>query len=280
MKKQITILGLSFLLVTALALTAFQQEKGKGNKQEQKQDKGKGQSSNQGKGNSKNDNVIKDNKDKGNKGQGNDNQQDNQGRGNSDNKNNDKENRGNDNNKNDGGLLDSDNLGKGKVKMAKNRNGKDIFVFDPETFRERDRIFRKSDKVTICHKFDGDEPPVNINVSVNAQQAHLNHGDVLGECPAYTGGVFSDIFLDRRNDYYNVLQRNYEQQLYSRSLLDYAMERLGIYRTQLTTLQNNGAPASVIQSRQVAIVDLEQNVSTLERLLGVAATLAVNKLVD
>lgn len=276
MKKRITIFSLAFLLVTAIGVSAFQQDKGKGNQKEQKQDKGKDQNKgNQGKDNAKNDNPGK--SDQGNKGNDYRANKDNQGRGNSDNAGKGNDNRGNGNNDNDNGPGNSD---RAKIKMSKNDKGRPIYVFDQETFRNRDEYFGKNKKVTICHKFNGDEPPVNINVSVNAQEAHLNHGDILGECPAINNGVFSDIFLDRRNEYYNILQRNYEQQVYSRSILDYALDRLGIYRTELATLQSSGAPASVVQSRQVAIVDLEQNVSLLERVLGVAATLAVNELVD
>ena len=276
MKKQLTIFGISILLVAGITLTAFQQQdKDKGNKQEQKQDKGKGQdkTDKSGKANAnKNDNA----------GQGQGNQPGNQGKDKDDKPGlgNDKDKSDNANKGNDNDILSPGKSDRPNVKMGKDKKGKDIFVWDRETFRDRDKV-RKAEKVTICHKFNnGDEPPVTINVSVNAQEAHLNHGDVLGDCPAFTDNRYSDIFIDRRNDYYNILQRNYEQQLYSRSVLDYALQRLGVYRTDLVTLQNNNAPADVIQSRQVAIVDLERNVSLLETLLGVAAGLAVNKLVN
>src|SRR6476659_6543257 len=40
-------------------------------------------------------------------------------------------------------------------------------------------------KVTLCHKPNGSDYPVTINVSVNALKAHLNHGDYEGECRDY-----------------------------------------------------------------------------------------------
>jgi hypothetical protein len=43
-------------------------------------------------------------------------------------------------------------------------------------------------------------------------------------------------------------------------------------------MQNNNYPAADIQRREATVVDLEQNVSVLETVLGVAATLIANKL--
>lgn len=39
-----------------------------------------------------------------------------------------------------------------------------------------------SKKVIVCHKPDS-KNPVTLQISKNAQQAHLNHGDVEGPCP-------------------------------------------------------------------------------------------------
>jgi hypothetical protein len=43
-------------------------------------------------------------------------------------------------------------------------------------------------------------------------------------------------------------------------------------------MQNNNLPAAEIQKKQATVVELEQNVSLLESLIGVAANLVVNKL--
>jgi hypothetical protein len=66
--------------------------------------------------------------------------------------------------------------------------------------------------------------------------------------------------------------------MYSRSILDYALERLAASRLQLTTLQNNNMPAADIQRKQATVVELEQNVSLLETLIGVTANIVANKL--
>jgi arginine repressor len=106
----------------------------------------------------------------------------------------------------------------------------------------------------------------------------MGHGDVMGDCPAIQGGRFSDIFQRNRTDYYNTLYYSQDQVSYSRSILDYALSRLTNSRQQLVYMQNNNYPVADIQRREATVVDLEQNVSVLETVLGVAATLIANKL--
>jgi hypothetical protein len=263
MKKKLTAFSIIILMVAVAAtFTAFTfQEKNK-NKKEQQQNQEKGKGKNQDKtGKSEKGNAD-------NNSQGNKNNKDNQ------------------DHKNDQGNKGNKGNGKGNDEMKdrgnsdqKNRN---VAVYgynwDRETFKDRKNL-RKQEKVTLCHKFNrSGEPGVTINVSANALKAHLDHGDVRGDCPDVDNTRFSDVFLDRRRDYFNVLQTGQEQVLYSRSILDYALERLSGAKLQLVTLQQANAPQAQIESKRVAVVELEQNASTLEILLGAAANILANKL--
>lgn len=153
-----------------------------------------------------------------------------------------------------------------------------VWRWTPETFEQR-RRWRDTEKVTICHKpRRDDEPGVTIRVSANALKAHLNHGDVTGECPRVENGRYTDRYLNRRADYYNVLQNGNEQVLYSRSILDYARERLGLAKQQLVVMRQNNAPADEIERRQLVVTELEQRTSALEQLLQVATTVITQRL--
>jgi|GEM_PF-2082414 len=166
-------------------------------------------------------------------------------------------------------------------KIIVNHGNDNVYVWNRETFKDRNNI-RNEGKVTVCHKFGrADEPPVTINVSRNALKAHLGHGDVEGDCPAYTGDrTFSDNFLKRRNDYYNTYYVAQDQVVYSQSILDYALQRLTGARTELVTLQSTNAPVHVIERRQAVVTELEDNVSLLEVALAGVAGFLVAKLVD
>lgn len=259
------IIHIAVILIFALStqpVTA--QEKGKGHqKQEQK---GKGNARNNGHG-----------KSKAHPGQG---HLKNENRGNG----NDvvKENRGNGNNRNKDDR--SDDIADEKRNNAKDgvfnsaRKNKDgMYAWTPETFRNRNEL-RKSEKVTICHKFNSDEPAVTISVSSNALKAHMNHGDAMGPCPEIDNTRYTDDYLKKRNDYYNLLQESNEEVTYSRSILDYALSRLASSRLQLADMQSRGVHVEEIQRKQLVVTELEQNVSVLEQLLGVATTLIVNRL--
>ncbi len=147
-----------------------------------------------------------------------------------------------------------------------------------DNFKDR-KNFRKQDKVTICHKFSNrSESPVSIRVSANAAKAHLNHGDVMGDCPLVNDNRYSDRYWRNRSDYYNNVQYNQEQVLYSSSILDYALQRLAGSRSQLAIMQSNNMPQADIQRKQQVVNGLEENVSVLEQLIGLAANVVVNKL--
>jgi hypothetical protein len=210
---------------------------------------------------------------------------------------NDNKSRNNDNSKSQGkdksGDFDKGNPGTGKQKIDKEQGRENVrkivsaqanskrYIWDPVSFKERNKI-RNNDKVLVCHKFGrGDEPPVSINISRNALNAHLNHGDVQGDCPAYKGNrTFSDVFLRKRTDYFSTYYYAQDEVVYSQSILDYALQRLTGARTQLVTLKTSNAPIYVIEQRQTMVYELEENVSLLETALGVAATLIVAKLND
>lgn len=152
------------------------------------------------------------------------------------------------------------------------------YDWNRETFKDRKKI-KNQEKVTICHKFNSNnEPAVTIRVSSHAMKAHMGHGDVMGECPVVTNRSFSDDYLRRRTVYYTDLQEAHEQVLYSQSILDYTLVRLANARLQLTTLQNSNVAVVDIDRKQATVVELEQNATLLETLIGVAVNLFVNKL--
>ncbi|HEX6333772.1 MAG TPA: hypothetical protein VFZ78_06070 [Flavisolibacter sp.] len=264
MKKILHAIIFPGLLITAVSITAFTHQEKKNAKKEQqnpgKQDKPGKPDKVKDQGQGKED-KVKSNQGGGNQGQGR-----NDDKGRKDDKA-AKDNRGPDD-------MDpgSDKAGKGK-----GRNAEYGYAWDRETFKDRKKI-RNQEKVTICHKVNRDgDPGVTIRVSSNALKAHTDHGDVTGECPEVANSRFSDRFLRTRTDYYNVLQNGQEQVLYSQSILDYALLRLADARLQLQS--PTLAPAD-LQRRQLVVVELEQNVSLLQTLVGAVANLVVNKLTD
>ncbi len=262
MKKQITVLCISVLIIAGAAFSAYAQQKGNKGKKEEKQtqNKSNGKQSKQGNGNA--------GKNKNNGHQGHDNDQGNHA------KNNGKEKEGKNNGNNGNNSNKKDNSGNDKD----NNNGKDGYSWNNDNFKDRKKL-KDQDKVTICHKVNkNNEPGVTLRVSSNATKAHINHGDAMGECVASANGKFSDIFLKRRTDYYNTVQNSYEQVSYSRSILDYAVQKLTNSRLQLANMQNNNVPVAELQRKQETVNELQQNVSLLETLIGVTANLVMNKL--
>ena len=276
MKKTFSIL--SFLLVIAMGamLMSYTFQKGNGKKEKEPQ-------SGRGNGNQK----PKDNKnmganpgqDKPGKGNGNANASHGNGQGN-----NEKEQHGNNKIKGNGkgnGNDDRVNTNPGNSEnrhgKIKNIGGENWYHWTNENFRDRAK-FRNKEKVNICHKFSSNEEPVNISVSENAVKAHLGHGDVVGVCPPVNNSVFSDIFVKRRSNYYNQLYYGQDQYNYSNSVLDYALMRLASSRSQLDVMRANNAAAADIERRQASVVQLEENVSLLETVLGVAGQLLAERL--
>ena len=276
MQKKITLSSTLILAISALLLTSAslqQKEKnGKGNSQKNEQnankDNGKGQKASNNNGQNDgldNNNTNRKEKQKvypinGDNGNGKNKQKD------------DKDDKRDDNN----GQGDDKNNNKDKIKFDK--DGLYGYNWNDDDFKDRKR-YKKQNKVTICHKVNRKgEPGVAISVSENAVKAHMNHGDVVGECPAVSNTNFSKGFLTNRQDYFNNLQQTQEEIYYSRSVLDYATQRLTNSRLQLQQLQNNNAPAQEIERKQQAVVALEQNTTLLQSLIGVAVEVVANKL--
>ena len=276
MQKKITLSSTLILAISALLLTSAslqQKEKnGKGNSQKNEQnankDNGKGQKASNNNGQNDgldNNNTNRKEKQKvypinGDNGNGKNKQKDN------------KDDKGDNNN----GKGDDKNNNKDKIKFDK--DGLYGYNWNDDDFKDRKR-YKKQNKVTICHKVNRKgEPGVAISVSENAVKAHMNHGDVVGECPAVSNTNFSKGFLTNRQDYFNNLQQTQEEIYYSRSVLDYATQRLTNSRLQLQQLQNNNAPAQEIERKQQAVVALEQNTTLLQSLIGVAVEVVANKL--
>jgi hypothetical protein len=263
MNKKLSYLGLLIIVITALTFSAFtQQEKNKNSKNEQKEKQQKNHD-NKGKAD-----KTKTNGDD-NNGQSTGKMKHNNNQGKMDkNGNNGKSNAAGKKAKKD----DLSHLNKDKHEK------KDGYEWNRTNFKDRRKI-KSQEKVNVCHKFKSNsEPAVSISVSVHALKAHMNHGDVMGNCPAGTKGDFSDIFLHKRTDYYNSIQNSQEQVLYSRSVLDYALSRLTNSRMQLAAFKNNNMPVADIERKQATVAELEQNVSLLKTLIVVAANMVVNKL--
>ena len=150
----------------------------------------------------------------------------------------------------------------------------DGFTWNRVNFKQRMQI-KNQQKVTICHHFNNsNKPNVTINVSPNAVQAHMKHGDNMGEC-RIVKSQYSDIYLRKRTEYYNNLQNAREQVAYSQSMLDYARARLAQSRLELAVMQKNKVPPATIERKQAAVVQLETNTTLLGTLIGVAANVIV-----
>lgn len=290
MNKQLSIISMFMGAIVGLIMLmafGFQQKGNNG-----KNDKGQQQGQGQGKGNQKaNDNkgqgqkpvVVGQGQQQGNPGKGNGNANKGQGNNGNNGKGNDNANngRGNNNGKGNDIIRLDDNRGNGNMNAnrgrIKNIGGDNWYAWNRDNFNDR-RQLRNKGKVTICHKFRSNEEPVTISVSENAMKAHMGHGDVVGNCPPVTNSIWSDIFQRRRVNYYNDLYYGQDQYNYSNSILEYALMRLADSRSQLDYMRVNNYPQGDIDRRQAAVLGLEQNVSLLETVLGVAGQYLASRL--
>jgi len=249
---------LPLIVLTILALTDPQKDKNGQGKSEGKEndDIGKGRVKNQGNNNQGQDNKQdKDNRnDKSDKDeQSNSNYEDNKG------------NSGKNKGKSEGNHLEI-NRGKGNSKLM---NGKRDIDIDWGINNWADRKHPKNQKkVSICHNPSGNDSSnsVTINVSENAVQAHLNHGDIIGNCSNNYSDRWSREYIKSRETVYNTYEQTYETMSYSESLLKYAMEKLLGIRTNLNTSRVN-LSAQEVQRREGLILDLQNNVTDLENQL-------------
>lgn len=121
-------------------------------------------------------------------------------------------------------------------------------------------------KVTLCHKPNGSDYPVTINVSVNALQAHLNHGDYQGECKDWDRSRYSDTYWNTRKDYYNQYVHTTETLSFGEQLLALAIDKLIGSKSQLVNLRPT-LTAAEINRREVAIINLQNDTYSLQQTL-------------
>ena len=131
----------------------------------------------------------------------------------------------------------------------------------------------KQKKVTVCHHPGGDEYPVTLNISENALQAHLNHGDERGDCNVDYSDRWSKDYVKSRETVYNTWENTWETMSYSDALLKYAMDKLLGVRSNLNDTRS-GLTTQQIQRREALILDLQNNVNGLQNQLDQTRQLA------
>lgn len=257
---RITILPL--MVFAALAFTNLQPKKDndkndKGNKsQEHGGDKGKS-------GDDKGKNIYKS--------QGNNNQAKSQGNKEVRNpgKDNNKLDKGPGNSKADNGKQENRNVYRSNGN-SKSRNGNRNVDIDWNLGDFANRKHPKDQKkVTICHNpsSENSNNGVTINVSENALQAHLNHGDQRGNCNINYSDRWSDRYVKSRENVYNRYEQTWETMSYSEALLRLAADKLLGIRSNLDRSRST-LTSDEIQRREALIMDLQNNVYSLENQLG------------
>ena len=173
----------------------------------------------------------------------------------------------------DDGKWDSERFDARMAKIKNHKKGKWVNerYYQGVNWWDGDRYYdvkgpKGNKKVTLCHKPNGSDYPVTINVSVNALQAHLNHGDYQGECKDWDRSKYSDIYWDTRTDYYNQYVQTAETLSFGEQLLILAINKLTGARTQLATLRPTLAPAE-IHRREVAIINLQNDTYAMQQTL-------------
>ncbi len=274
---------LPLVLLIALSFTGLQPQKdnkGKGNNEQGQGNKGNSKGNNPSQGNSSN---------KGNQNQDHGRSDADQGRDKnkqSDNGNGNQGNNGNQNNNNkDAKDKDHGPDNKGLAKDNGNENGKgngkdkgkswkesirwdrdDNISWGFEDFSNRRRP-GNSKKVTVCHN-TGSDYPVTISISENALKAHIAHGDQVGDCTVNYSDRWPANYIRTRENVYNSYENTWETMSYSEALLRFAADKLlGIkstFQTQRPTLSQQE-----IERRELLIMDLQNNVNSLENQLAV-----------
>ena len=266
--KQQNILKISILplvLITAITfLTNIQPEKR--NNRDKKENQEKVQNGDKGK--DQNHKMNDKHSSKGNAQQGNGNSNKN------DNRQPDKSDRGTKSSSNKQGKGNSDNFNAGAYKSNGNNkvmNGKRDGNIDWNLDRFADRKNPKNQKkVSVCHNpSDEGSNGVNISISENALQAHLNHGDQIGDCKIDYSDRWSSNYVRSRENVYNTYEQAWETMSYSEALLQLAAQKLLGYRTNLDR-ERSTLSASEIQRREALVLDLQNNVNSLDNQLGVS----------
>lgn len=283
-KNNIIRISILPLIIAALAFTNLppqknEQKNDKGNK-EREQSSDKGEALEHERGNSSHDNDRRRRN-----GQGNREERDDQGKRNRDDdreeRDDRRENNNNGNNRNQGSnRSDDDDKGrhnenddrdemKDGNRSNKNMNAwkDDDINWNLDNFADRKRP-KDQKKVTICHHPGGDAYPVTITISENAVQAHMRHGDQMGNCTAATNpDRWSSDYVQSRENVYNTYEQTRETVSYSNALLQYALDRLLGVKTNLDKNRAN-LTAQEVQRREALITDLQNNVISLEDQLN------------
>ncbi len=121
-------------------------------------------------------------------------------------------------------------------------------------------------KVRVCHKPNGSNNPVQIEVSFNALKAHLNHGDYEGQCNDYDRTRYSDVYFDTRERYYTQYTQTTETLSLGEQLLALAIDKLTNSRQQLNSQRTILTPQEVSR-KEVAIINLQNDTYVLQNSL-------------
>jgi hypothetical protein len=248
---------LPLILFTAFAFTNLQPGKKEKEQQEREKDKSKSQPASKGK--NENAKAEQNNSSKGNdhKVNGNDNRNGNDHKVN--------ENRKDQMQQGDK-VAGTRNKSHGNSKIMNGKRDSEI-NWGMENFAERKHP-KNQKKVTICHNpSGGGSNGVSINVSENALQAHMNHGDNTGNCNIDYSDRWSSNYVKSRENVYNRYEQTWETMSYSEALLNLAVSKLLGLRTNLDNSRST-MNSSEIQRREALILDLQNNVNSLDTQLG------------
>lgn len=264
--KQKNILKISFLPLVFLTAIAFitNSQPDKKNNQDKKENREQVQNGN--KGQEQNRKGNENHSSKGNVQKSNGNKNENQPQ--------DKNNQGKKSPDNDQGKGKSNNSHEGSYKSNGNNktmNGKRDADINWNLDRFADRKNPKNQKkVTICHNpSDKSSNSVNINISENALQAHLSHGDRIGDCKIDYSDRWSSNYVRSRENVYNTYEQAWETMSYSEALLQLAAQKLLGYRTNLDR-ERSTLTLNEIQRREALVLDLQNNVNSLDNQLGIS----------
>lgn len=268
---------LPVILLTAVMFTSMQPNKNsdKNNRDDKSQgqpaSKGKDQDQKQNKNHSAKSNDHKDHGN--NKGQSDNQQKNSQSQKNS-NSNDHKSNghagasngNGNKSKGNGNNWKGNGNKSNGNSKMMNGKRDMDI-DWNFGNFAERKHP-RNQKKVSVCHNPSNDRSNgVTINISENALQAHINHGDVIGNCDINYSDRWSSNYVKSRENVYNTYEQAWETMSYSEVLLKVAMEKLLGIQTNLNSTRST-LTSNDIERREAMIYELQNNVNSLENQLG------------
>ena len=171
------------------------------------------------------------------------------------------------NNRNDDRLNDVKiSRGNGNSKMKNGRRDVDIDWNLNDFSNWKHPKDRK--KVTICHNSSkSNSNGVTISISENALQAHLNHGDQMGNCTIDYSDRWSPDYIRSRENVYNVYEQTWETMSYGEALLKLALQKLLGVRTDLDR-NRSIYTTQELQRREELVYDLENNVLFLQNQLG------------